>query len=122
MIINLSKKFKFKKNCILFLLYCNIQNFVKIVQMQSGLMPNLPQGMRSNVFSLTGNTQTGQPVAIVGQNCQTDWLMIPCAMSLGRMPNTPFTCIDRICGGSFNTDSVMNSSTVVSKSFFLKIK
>lgn len=96
--------------------FCGIQYMTCSdgLQMQSGLMPNLPQGMRSNVFSLTGNTQTGQPVAIVGQNCQTDWLMIPCAMSLGRMPNTPFTCIDRICGGSFNTDSVMNSSTVVS--------
>ncbi|XP_043476468.1 uncharacterized protein LOC122507685 isoform X1 [Leptopilina heterotoma] len=96
--------------------FCGIQYMTcsEGLQVTSGLIPNLPQGLRSNAFSLTGNTVSGQPVATIGQNCQTDWLMIPCAMSSGRMPTTSLTCIDRICGGSFNTEPIMNSSTVIS--------
>ena len=56
-------------------------------------------------FSITGSTAT--PVgSIVGTDCSTDWITIPCATNTND-PNaqngTPTTCVDRICGMVFNS-------------------
>jgi hypothetical protein len=50
-------------------------------------------------FSITG----GSPAAgsVVGTNCATDWITIPCAtnsMDPTAQTGTPSTCVDRICG------------------------
>ncbi|KAL0103614.1 hypothetical protein PUN28_017709 [Cardiocondyla obscurior] len=73
------------------------------------------QVMRSNAFTLTGNTQGTQIVSMTGTNCMTDWLSIPCAMNLGRLSSTPITCVDRLCGGTFNSEAQnLNGSSVIS--------
>ncbi|XP_011160870.1 uncharacterized protein LOC105196560 [Solenopsis invicta] len=84
-----------------------------------GMMPTLSiatgQIMRSSAFTLTGNTQATQIVSMTGTACMTDWLSIPCATNLGRLPSTPLTCIDRLCGGTFNSESQnLNESSVIS--------
>lgn len=74
------------------------------------------QVMRSNAFTLTGNTQATQIVSMTGQSCMTDWLSIPCATNLGRLPSTPMTCIDRLCGGTFNSETQnFNGSSIISE-------
>ncbi|KYM94988.1 hypothetical protein ALC62_14583 [Cyphomyrmex costatus] len=71
--------------------------------------------IRSNSFTLTGNTQTAQTGSMTGTTCMTDWLSIPCATNLNRLPSTPMTCVDRLCGGAFNSEaSSLNSSTIIS--------
>lgn len=92
-----------------------IVHLISVVQVTSGIVPNAPQSLRNNAFSLTGNILSGQMAATTGQNCQTDWLMIPCATSSGGLPTTPLMCVDRICGGAFNTEASTNSSTIISK-------
>ncbi|XP_033207964.1 uncharacterized protein LOC117167267 [Belonocnema kinseyi] len=97
--------------------FCGIQYMAcpeGMVQVTSGTAPNAPQSLRNNAFSLTGNVLSGQVAATTGQNCQTDWLMIPCATSSGRLPMAPLMCVDRICGGVFNTEASTNSSTIIS--------
>lgn len=72
--------------------------------------------MRSNAFTLTGNTQGTQIASMTAAACQTDWLTIPCASNLGRLPTAMMTCVDRICGGTFNAENQnLNASSVVSK-------
>ncbi|XP_053987568.1 uncharacterized protein LOC128880976 [Hylaeus volcanicus] len=73
------------------------------------------QMARNNAFTLTGNTQGTQIASMTGAACQTDWLTIPCASNLGRLPTAMMTCVDRICGGTFNAENQsLNSSSVVS--------
>ncbi|XP_023314046.1 uncharacterized protein LOC106660253 [Trichogramma pretiosum] len=73
------------------------------------------QAARSSSFTLSGNTLNGQFAALSSdRNCQNDWLMIPCAMSAGRQPNAQITCVDRLCGGAFNTESSVNSTSIIS--------
>ncbi|KAK2576364.1 hypothetical protein KPH14_005713 [Odynerus spinipes] len=73
------------------------------------------QMSRSNAFTLTGNTQGTQIASMTGAACQTDWLMIPCATNAGRPPSMMTTCVDRLCGGTFNAESQnLNSSSVIS--------
>ncbi|XP_060827251.1 uncharacterized protein LOC132913189 [Bombus pascuorum] len=70
---------------------------------------------RSNGFTLTGNTQAMQIASMTGAACQTDWLTIPCASNTGRLPTSMMTCIDRICGGTFNAENQnLNASSVIS--------
>lgn len=72
--------------------------------------------MRSNVFTLTGNTQVTQIASMTGASCLTDWLSIPCAMNSGRISTMPLICIDRLCGGTFNSEAQnLNSSSVISE-------
>lgn len=74
------------------------------------------QIMRSNAFTLTGNTQATQIASMTGIACMTDWLSIPCATNLGRLPSPQMTCVDRLCGGSFNAENQnLNGSSVISK-------
>lgn len=74
------------------------------------------QIMRSNAFTLTGNTQATQIVSMTGTSCMTDWLSIPCATNLGRLPLTPMTCVDRLCGGTFNSETQnLNGSSIISE-------
>ncbi|XP_043599019.1 uncharacterized protein LOC122574893 isoform X3 [Bombus pyrosoma] len=69
---------------------------------------------RSNGFTLTGNTQAMQIASMTGAACQTDWLTIPCASNTGRLPTSMMTCIDRICGGTFNAENQnLNASSVI---------
>lgn len=71
--------------------------------------------MASNAFTLTGNTQATQIASMTGISCMTDWLAIPCAMNLGRIPTTPLMCVDRLCGGTFNAEPQnLNASAVIS--------
>lgn len=78
------------------------------------------QMSRNNAFTLTGNTQGTQIASMTGAMCQTDWLMIPCAINAGKSPSMSTTCVDRLCGGTFNADNQnLNSSSVISKSFFV---
>ncbi|CAK9834419.1 hypothetical protein ANTRET_LOCUS10951 [Anthophora retusa] len=73
------------------------------------------QMSRSNAFTLTGNTQAMQIASMTGAACQTDWLSIPCASNAGRLPTAIMTCVDRICGGTFNADNQnLNASSVIS--------
>lgn len=73
------------------------------------------QIMRSNAFTLTGNTQATQIVSMTGTSCMTDWLSIPCVTNLGRL-STPMTCIDRLCGGTFNSEPQnLNGSSIISE-------
>ena len=55
-------------------------------------------------FSITGGTPTLG--SVVGTNCVTDWITIPCATNTND-PNaqtgTPTVCVDRICGMVFNS-------------------
>ncbi|CAK9796676.1 hypothetical protein ANTPLA_LOCUS925 [Anthophora plagiata] len=75
----------------------------------------LAQMSRSNAFTLTGNTQAMQIASMTGAACQTDWLSIPCASNAGRLPTAMMTCVDRICGGTFNADNQnLNGSSVIS--------
>jgi len=77
------------------------------------------QIMRSNSFTLTGNTQATQIVSMTGTSCMTDWLSIPCATNLGRLPLTPLMCVDRLCGGTFNSETQnLNESSVISEYFY----
>jgi len=77
------------------------------------------QVMRSNSFTLTGNTQATQIVSMTGTSCMTDWLSIPCATNLGRLPLTPLMCVDRLCGGTFNSETQnLNESSVISEYFY----
>jgi len=74
------------------------------------------QIMRSNAFTLTGNTQATQIASMTGVSCMTDWLAIPCAMNLGRIPTTPLMCVDRLCGGTFNAElQNLNGSSIISE-------
>lgn len=74
------------------------------------------QMSRNNAFTLTGNTQGTQIASMTGAMCQTDWLMIPCAINVGKSPSMSTTCVDRLCGGTFNADNQnLNSSSVISK-------
>lgn len=78
------------------------------------------QIMRSNAFTLTGNTQNTQIASMTGTSCLTDWLSIPCAMNLGRMPSAPLLCVDRLCGGTFNSETQnLNESSVISEYLFI---
>ncbi|XP_017884593.1 uncharacterized protein LOC108627717 isoform X2 [Ceratina calcarata] len=73
------------------------------------------QTMRSNAFTLTGNTQSTQIASMTGAACQTDWLTIPCASNVGRSPTATMSCVDRLCGGTFNAESQnLNASSVMS--------
>ncbi len=70
-------------------------------------------------FSITG----GSPAAgsVVGTNCATDWITIPCAtnsMDPTAQTGTPSTCVDRICGMVFN--SVTAASTTSPTSVYSK--
>lgn len=83
---------------------------------------NVGQVMRSNAFTLTGNTQGTQIASTTGVSCLTDWLAIPCAINSGRIPTVPLLCTDRICGGTFNAESQnLNSSSVISKYSFIVV-
>ncbi|XP_023710755.1 uncharacterized protein LOC111866229 [Cryptotermes secundus] len=72
---------------------------------------------RTHAFSLSGNTQGQNAVSsstgTLGPNsCNTDWIIIPCATNVGRT-GLP-ACIDRICGGTFNTEISTTPTTVIS--------
>jgi len=73
---------------------------------------------RTHAFTLSGSTQGQNAVSsstgTLGPNsCNTDWLIIPCATNVGRT-GLP-ACIDRICGGTFNTEISTTPATVISK-------
>ncbi|KOC68748.1 hypothetical protein WH47_06540 [Habropoda laboriosa] len=73
------------------------------------------QMARSNAFTLTGNTQAMQIASMTGATCQTDWLTIPCVSNVGKLPTATMTCVDRICGGTFNAENQnLNASSVIS--------
>lgn len=72
---------------------------------------------RSHAFTLTGNTlgQNSVPSAVGSSNaCNTDWLIIPCASNVGKVNNGQSTCVDRICGGTLNTDISTIPATIYS--------
>ncbi|RLU15494.1 hypothetical protein DMN91_012488 [Ooceraea biroi] len=99
--------------------FCGIQ-YMACAEDAQGLMIASTAGatgqiMRSNAFTLTGNTQATQIASMTGTACMTDWLVIPCAMNLGRLPTTPMICVDRLCGGTFNAEPQnLNGSSVIS--------
>lgn len=78
---------------------------------------------RSRAFTLSGNSNT--PInSMVGSGaganvCANDWLLVPCAANVGRLSPAQALCTDRICGGTFSADLSMQSSSVLSKSYFL---
>ncbi|PNF30477.1 hypothetical protein B7P43_G12146, partial [Cryptotermes secundus] len=72
---------------------------------------------RTHAFTLSGNTlgQTAvsSSTGTLGPNsCNEDWLIIPCTTNTGRTELT--TCVDRICGGTFNTEISTTPATVIS--------
>jgi hypothetical protein len=77
-----------------------------------------PANNRTRAFTLSGNTQGQNAISSATGNlgpnsCNGDWLIIPCATNIGRT-GLP-TCIDRICGGTFNTEVSTTPATVISK-------
>ena len=72
------------------------------------------QSARSNSFTISGNTLSGQYAAMQDRGCPNDWLMIPCASNAGRQPNAQIVCVDRLCGGAFNAEASINSTSVIS--------
>ncbi|XP_069675740.1 uncharacterized protein [Periplaneta americana] len=72
---------------------------------------------RTHAFTMSGNTQGQSAVSsstgTLGPNsCNADWIIIPCATNVGRT-GLP-ACIDRICGGTFNTEISTTPSTIIS--------
>ncbi|PBC33191.1 Cubilin [Apis cerana cerana] len=98
--------------------FCGIQYMICPVDDKEAMSNNgtpMIQTMYSNAFTLTGNTQATQIASMTGTICQTDWLTIPCAFNTGRLPTNMMTCIDRICGGTFNAENQnLNASSIIS--------
>lgn len=98
--------------------FCGIQYMVCPIEaeaMVTGTGASAAQMTRNNAFTLTGNTQATQIASMTGAACQTDWLTIPCATNVGRLPSMMTMCVDRLCGGTFNAESQnLNASSVVS--------
>ncbi|XP_050592219.1 uncharacterized protein LOC126923126 isoform X1 [Bombus affinis] len=99
--------------------FCGIQYMACPVDDKDAVVANdgatMARMARSNGFTLTGNTQAMQIASMTGAACQTDWLTIPCASNTGRLPTSMMTCIDRICGGTFNAENQnLNASSVIS--------
>ncbi|XP_046659154.1 uncharacterized protein LOC124353265 [Homalodisca vitripennis] len=75
---------------------------------------------RTHSFTLTGNTLGQNAVTSmiggVGPNsCNTDWLIIPCTSNVGRVPSSTSTgCVDRLCGGTLNSEVSTFPATVYS--------
>ena len=59
-----------------------------------------------------------QVAAIIGsdgpQPCDSDWLIIPCASNVGTIRDGPYPCVDRICGGTFNSEVSLTPATLLS--------
>lgn len=76
---------------------------------------------RSHAFTLTGNTLGQNPVqanvgSVGSSPCNSDYLIIPCVSSKqGPVASGMNTCVDRLCGGTLNTDYSTMSTTVISK-------
>lgn len=65
-------------------------------------------------FSVTG----GSPAqgSVVGTQCSTDWITIPCATNTNdptTQSGTPVVCVDRICGEVFNSATTSSGSPSV---------
>merc|ERR550532_972213 len=65
-------------------------------------------------FSITG----GSPAegSVVGTNCATDWITVPCATNSNQpttQSGTPSVCVDRICGMVFNSVTAASTTTSV---------
>ena len=74
---------------------------------------------RTHSFTISGNTQGQTPLnSMTGsQQCNADWLIIPCMNNVGRVSQGPAssTCVDRICGGTLSAEVGTTPSTVYSK-------
>lgn len=76
---------------------------------------------RSHAFTLTGNTLGQNPVqanvgSVGSSPCNSDYLIIPCVSSKqGPVASGMNTCVDRLCGGTLNTDYSTIPTTVMSK-------
>ncbi|XP_014219686.1 uncharacterized protein LOC106647697 [Copidosoma floridanum] len=100
--------------------FCGIQYMAceDVNSLQSGInsvgfgSPGGQQIPRS--FTLSGNTLNGQLAAMVDRACQSDWLMIPCAANAGRLQTNQIPCVDRFCGGAFNAEASVNSTSIIS--------
>jgi len=60
-------------------------------------------------FSISGTA--GSTGSLVGTQCTTDWLTIPCATNTNdpfAQNGTPVVCVDRICGQVFNSVQTNN--------------
>lgn len=52
--------------------------------------------------------------------CNADWLIIPCASNVGRVnAGTAAACVDRLCGGTFNTEVSVTPATIYSEYTYL---
>jgi len=79
---------------------------------------------RTHSFTLSGNTQGQNAISsgtgTLGPNfCNEDWLIIPCATNVGRT-DTP-ACVDRICGGTLNTEISTTPATIISKDIYINL-
>ena len=65
-------------------------------------------------FSITGGAI--QQGSMVGTQCTTDWITIPCATNTNdpqMQTGTPSVCVDRICGMVFNSATTTQGSPSV---------
>ncbi|XP_025423759.1 uncharacterized protein LOC112693075 [Sipha flava] len=75
---------------------------------------------RSHAFTLTGNTLGQNPVqanvgSVGSSPCNSDYLIIPCVSSKqGPVTSVTNTCVDRLCGGTLNTDYTTIPNTLIS--------
>ncbi|XKL69665.1 hypothetical protein PGB90_007434 [Kerria lacca] len=71
---------------------------------------------RSHSFTLTGNTlgQNAVQSYLGSNNCNADWLTIPCASNVGTLMPGSITCVDRLCGGTLNAEPSVIPTTIYS--------
>jgi len=86
------------------------RNFCGIQYTACADMTNTP----AQSFSITGGSPTLG--SVVGTDCSTDWLTIPCATNTNdptTQSGTPVVCVDRLCGQVFNSATTPNTSPSV---------
>ena len=90
--------------------------FILICLHQYGiLLANTP----AMSFSLTGGSIAQG--SVVGTNCATDWIIIPCATNtLTTVQSDGMPCRDRICGMVFN--SVTTAAATINTSVTVRSK
>lgn len=72
-------------------------------------------------FSITGGAI--QQGSMVGTQCTTDWITIPCATNTNdpeMQTGSPSVCVDRICGMVFNSATTIAGSPSVAVMSFMK--
>lgn len=93
-----------------------MKNIMKNINFKNTFVAN----NRSHSFTLTGNTlgQNAVQSYLGSNNCNADWLTIPCASNVGTLMPGSITCVDRLCGGTLNAEPSVIPTTIYSMFLF----